>query len=742
MDGSFEVKEMDTVSTADICEALARILAGGVDVQRCAAAQALGKVGDPTGVEPLIKALLDEDEDVRTDAAESLGHIGDDRAAKQLLDNLIGDPCYEVKKNAIDALVKMKHAEVVPWLRRMIKGQDEEIVWDHEDLYHSEWDAWTDIQVKALESLAEMGVEEAVPEIIEALDDELGQDMTETAFRALASMGMVGIKAVGVYLFDKDERRRRRAAAVLCGSQSKKARALGAKALHDLSAEVRLAAARGLASRNECENSLGVLFVDEEPSVKAEALRLCGTSHPKRVSALLDDKMASVQKAALDVLAAHPELLPAQRLLDRVRERLAGGHEEIAASAAAALAAIAPEGGFDDLVEQVGDGERPLAVRMACVRALGALEGDEVSAVLRELAGDDERQVRLAALVALASNASRSADWPNPAGDTLMAALRRELVAEPESEAEEEKEEPEPEAAEQAKAQEEEVEEPQEDSFPTGTLDAVLAQNPVDGPVAPEPETVDFSETDLEFLELAQRNTKRFSKKRLAPNPDIPAHFDTPLLAARVLGDVVHGEIADALADALSDVDKDVRLAAIESLALLGQGIESFSSAVTDALLAQVTAPEREMRLAAMRALAGAGGVGAVGILIERLGDEDPFIRGDAVRGLARLGHAAVNVVPLLEDPDGAVRMAAAQAVAEAGGPDAANQLIGFAYAQEGLHRLEAGKLLARVDAGAAVSKLIETLNDDEQKRRWQVAVDMLGEFARGGLGGTSRLVA
>ncbi len=50
--------------------------------------EALGKIGDVRAVEPLIKALEDEDEDVRRNAVVALGKIGDARAFEPLIKKL------------------------------------------------------------------------------------------------------------------------------------------------------------------------------------------------------------------------------------------------------------------------------------------------------------------------------------------------------------------------------------------------------------------------------------------------------------------------------------------------------------------------------------------------------------------------------------------------------------------------------------------------------------------------------
>jgi len=172
----------------EVCRALSGILSDGVDVHRCLAARAFGRICAPASVQPLIAALLDEDEDVRTDAAEALSELADPRAGQQLFENLLGDPCAEVKLAAIETLAKLQDKRVIPWLRRMVSGRDEEIVWDEEEFYASGWDDWVDIQIMAVNALAELNASEAVPDIVAAMRDENAQDMTETAFKALVRM--------------------------------------------------------------------------------------------------------------------------------------------------------------------------------------------------------------------------------------------------------------------------------------------------------------------------------------------------------------------------------------------------------------------------------------------------------------------------------------------------------------------------------------------------------------------------
>jgi HEAT repeat protein len=67
------------------------------------AAMALGEIGDPRAVESLIRALEDADWELRSMIAKSLGKIGDPRTAKPLV-NLLRDKSENVRWYASQAL--------------------------------------------------------------------------------------------------------------------------------------------------------------------------------------------------------------------------------------------------------------------------------------------------------------------------------------------------------------------------------------------------------------------------------------------------------------------------------------------------------------------------------------------------------------------------------------------------------------------------------------------------------------
>jgi HEAT repeat protein len=704
----------------DACEALCRVVEAGDDAQRCLAVQALGRIGDVHAVDVVIGRLLDPDEDVRVDAAEALGRIGDKRAAAALRDNLLGDPCNDVKANAVAALGRLADQEAAPVLQRLVRGRDDSIAWDESEWLAGGWDDWLDLQVKAIEALARIGAVEAVPDIVEAIDDEMGQDLSEVGLNALARLGVPGIAALAGYLEVSDGRLRRRAARVLAGLDTGAARAALASGLKDKLADVRIAAARGLAAGDAEDPRLLPLFDDAVPEVRATIVSLSGRRYPERLHARLDDPADQVQVAVLKVIAEEPEGVPLPDLTERLRAKLIGASADVGAAAAGALARFAPAVADEALTAQLVDSNRPQAVRSAAARALAALGSDAAVAALSMAVADADRQLRLEALAGLARVARHGAgsDVALPA---LIAALHRRLAPPPPA-----TDEPAPPVSEPPDTAREAAAEARFANWPTSTLAAITGQEASTHVASVEASEVSIDENDLEYLALAKRLPR---KKRVPLSPTVAAHEDIPRIAARVLGDVASEGVARALAVAAIDKDLEVRRVAVDSLARIGARMGCLLAEVREALHSIRDDSDREVRLAVARALGRAGDVAVVPDLVDMLRDPDGFVRGEAVRALARLGAIAPEAEALLVDNEPGVRLAAAEAVATRAGPNALNLLVDHAFAFVGHHRREAARLLRRLDRAAAGARFIEVLNDPKQECAWPIAIEALEEL-------------
>ncbi|MCP5082599.1 MAG: hypothetical protein GY948_13010 [Alphaproteobacteria bacterium] len=717
-------------TSGEICQVLGDILVNGADIHRCLAAQALGKIASPEGVQPLVTTLLDEDEDVRTDAAEALLRLADPRAGDQLLENLIGDPCSEVKLAAIGALAKLKDERAIPWLRRMLRGRDEEIVWDEEEFYATGWDDWVEIQARSVAALAEMNVQVAVPDIVAAIRDDDAPDFSEYAFRALAQLGRAGIDALAAFLEDEPVRLRRRAAAALGASSVPEAAGALAQALADLAPEVRLAALRARAGTCADDSCLTVLFDDPNPNVRAEAVRLVGARFPEQLRPLLDDRSECVRAATLQSLTGVAGRFVDDDVIVRMRTLLADRSTEVSASAARALSATAPHAAMDDLTVLLTDRNRPVEVRLGALKGLAEIGNEAAASALAGVIDDEMRPLRLEAMTALARLAARDANWPNIAGETLLAVLREAHKPDPGGhEPEQHAVDPAIEQQSCGAAEPEPEEVPKQ--TPTSTLAAILDDTPEVAATLSLPEKgQELSQADMERLAIAKRVK---GKRRVVSASEIDVPADVRRFAARVLGDLDHPDVARELALALTTKDAEMRKAAADSLARIGARVSPLHSDVANALKTAAETVSLDTKLLLIRALGACNSADVSGVLLDLLGDGDSFVRTEAVRALSCLGQAGEQIEPLLADADPSVRLCAAEAVAKSAGSRSLMPLVDFAFSFEGRHGLEAARLLKEVDAVGASALFVDALRNPERTRTWPVAIAALAELNHSG---------
>ncbi|NQT41137.1 MAG: HEAT repeat domain-containing protein [Planctomycetes bacterium] len=109
-------------------EAILAVGHGGVDDLRAnlkfrpAAAMSLGDSGDPAAFSPLLEALHDEDEDVRTQVIEGLGRLKDPRAVNPLIEAL-NDDAPSVARSAATALGATGDPRAVKPLTRAVENE-------------------------------------------------------------------------------------------------------------------------------------------------------------------------------------------------------------------------------------------------------------------------------------------------------------------------------------------------------------------------------------------------------------------------------------------------------------------------------------------------------------------------------------------------------------------------------------------------------------------------------------------
>lgn len=716
-----------------ICTSLETVLNEGVDVHRCLAAKALGQINATKSVKSLIKALLDEDEDVRSDAAEALLKLADPKSGHQLMENLVGDPCTEVKLMAIATLAKLGDQSVIPWLRRMVKGRDSEIAWDEEEFFSSGWDDWVEVQVGAIRALAELNAVEAIPDIVAAIYHDDAQDMTITAFLSLAKMGQEGFDALAGFLDSDDTRLRRRAAAILANADREEAREALIRAIADPSAEVRSAMLKARAKHFSDDKLLVGLLQDIDTEIRADAAILIGYHYPDQLRVLLDDPSEKVRIHALIAVANIDANQVDDELVKRLCDEISNPSQDISVAASTSLAAIAPFAALEVLPDLLENISQSVTVRLGALKGLIAIGGDQTVAPLVSVVDDDQRQIRLEAMSALAKLAASDDSWPNIAGSTLLAALSGEYDPEDIPEKEEEKtdqqDEQEVERNEDTleSAESEPVEVNTEDDFPVSTLDSILSEAPGMAPTVGLPgKGIELTKTDMERLAIAKR---AIGKKKVKLEPKIAQHDDIRQFAARILGDLDRGNVIEALAAALNNGDNATCLAAADSLARINARIGQLPENVVEIICENLSTDDQSLKLNLIRSLAGCDDSQAMAQLETLLGDVDSSVRLEAIRACSGNSRLEARIEGLLTDPEPTVRINAAETLARIAGSKYLEKLIEFSFSFEGYHGRQVANLLRKIDKEQASAAFLRVLDDPARKRVWSVAIEALEEL-------------
>lgn len=704
---------------------LLSILSEGIDVHRCAAARALGSLGFPETVEPLIKALLDEDPDVRTDAANALGELNDPVAAEKLMENLIGDPESDVKRAAIKALIAMRYEPVVPLLRKLaVSRSSEDIAWDEEAFYTDEWDSWIDIQMAAVEGLGVFTPEAAVPEIIEAMLDDEAQDLTEPGLRALARMGEAGALAIIDQYGHGDTRMCRRIVRAVGVSDNPHLDALRGGMVADVKPEIRRYALENLAATDE---RLKPLFGDDDATVRAAVVKRAGLQNPLLLWDLIKDPAAEVRIEVFKIIKTNPGKFTDDDLVKAVQKAISGDPNAAKQAALALIALKGPEAA-KGLLHVLSNVEIPQAFRVGVIEAIEK-SGDIAVPALLQAAGDDDRQLRLAALTALAEIASIDAKWPNDAGLGLIAGLNGELVLAPEVEEEVVVEEPLPEITDEI-AKEIDAELPLVPEAPApvlSTLEAIKSNKPA--PPRDAPEEIVLNEADQKFFNMAKKR-RRIGKRKVSWETSASPYEDVQRFSARLLASVVHRDVTDALIAMLApDTDEETRNAALFSLAKHGEQTGTVTPDALPVLQELSDSEESETRVLAVRCMGWISGTDMDSVIEGFLSHIDPLVRVEAVKAMDHRNLATDALINALNDEYQGVGIAAARALARLFGDDSADALVLFSVTNDGTYRRDIGKLLGQYAPDAGAARLLKLLSDEDQKTRWLVAIDALAEL-------------
>jgi len=710
---------------------LTAILTDGIDVHRCAAARALGAIRLPQSSAVLVAALLDEDPDVRVDAATALADVQDTKTARKLMDNLIGDPEADVKKMAIQALVAMNYTPVIPILRLLTvsRGEDQ-IAWDEDEFYQDGWDSWVDIQQAAIEGLAVFAPAEAVPDILEALNDEMGQDLIDPGLRALARMGKAGADAIVSQYAHGNARLSRSVARAVGQSDSVHLDDLRGQLLADPSATIRALALQNLATTDV---RLAPLFGDKDPAVRAAVVAHAGMENLPLLWDMIEDDAADVRVEVFKIIAANPDAFKDEKLVEAVKMAIQGD-PKAAKQAALALFALQGPKVAKGLTHVLGNSEIPRDFRIGVLETLEKAGQTAVPALL-EAAGDPDRQLRLASMTVLANIAAADPVWPNDAGDGLLLALKGELVLPPEEEPESEEKEPEP-AVELDAAELEEITQEIDESLPLvasdaadgSTLQSIMSNKPEE--VDAEPEEIILTDDQERMLDMAR--FRKLSKRKVSWETAVAPYLDVQRFSARLLGQLINDDVLSGLITALDgEIDSETREAVLFSLARHGQETGALPDTLAASMLELLEEKQSDTKVLATRVLGWVSGDEATEKLEELVSNQDQLVRVEAIQALDHRGVAGEAVEKALWDKYLGAGIAAARALARIQGDKAVDPLVNFAVQHDGTYRRDIGRLLGQYAPIQGAKRLLVLLNNEDKKAHWLVAIDALAEIYR-----------
>lgn len=707
--------------SARIFSTLAETLENGIDIHRCVAAAALADIAYPGTAAALKKGLLDEDEDVRTDVVNGLQALKDPETADAVMENLLGDPCPEVKLAAIEMLAEVNYRPAAPWLQKLVVSASEDINWDHDGYYTTGWEDWLDIQVAAINAIGKMAITEAVPEILIALADEEGQDLSQIAIPVLAKLGDDGLKALEDLFAEGDAQTRRRICDSLSLGQSPRADELISACLQDQDSDVRYVALEKQIAANSKDPKIIGFYNDPSEEVRQLVVESIGARVPAKINELLSDPSPLVRQAAFRAIAAEPERFEKDGFSEIVRKAIAGV-PEVAGDASVAWAALIGAPSADSLGTALQNPAQPLAFRVGLIEALTLLD-DAGFPYLAEAAGDENRQVRVSAMTAIAEIAKETA-WPNDASETLLAALNGDLV-EPTLEEDELEVEAAEETAPIAKA----ITQDPEEKEALSTLDQILqkgiqTEQPADDDEAEE-ETVELTGEDERFIEISQ--LRAMKKGKVSLDVKIAPYQDVRRFAARLLGDFNEGGLTVALAEALAHDDDELKQACLESLALIGLERNKLKKSLYKLIVKETESPDRGIRIAATRCIGFMPGDNVTERLVGLSLEQDVHVRMEAINALGKRKGQTETMITALQDDYSGVRSAAAKSLA--GAKIAMDELISLTFKYDGMHRQDIVKLLKSWNPNEAGEKYFAIFKDEERKRDWLVAIQALGDL-------------
>jgi len=713
-------------------DAFLRHMASENEVLRLAALQGLGGLDGDDVKAALLTALRDPDEDVRIDAAAALARFAGADTVDALLFNLREDPCAEVKQACVQSLGKLKAPEVVDILRRLVRGRDDSLTWDDEAMFTDGWDYWVDIQIDAIRILGDMEVAEAADDILAAMQDEFGQDLSAVGPAALARMGAAGFAALRSLIGTAPQRLRLRCIDTLADCTVPEARDTLSALAGDDDLDTRLAALSALGRVEPGHGAILRARRSDHPAERLLAFRLLPPTGSEFIEALLEDPAPEIRLFLLERISAAGGMADEDVPDDVLAQILAyhARHAEgaVASASLALLARIDAAQAEERIAEILNADGSAAAERMAAVKALGDVSANFALRHLARLVRDDDRGVCLEAVATIAALARRdNAEAYRMLIDMTggrLPGFREGDMAPPADET------PSGEPGGQPEETRQSIAAAGLDSQAGGqsTLGAILGD---ERQALEAVETADqaphLSHQDMEMLaRSAQAMPGR--RRRDPDGAGVDLRVEARALAARLLGDHARADAALVLAHTLDSAPLEVRRATADSLTRIAEGLGGLPDDCLGPLGIAMASKDVDLRRLAVRGLALAAPRGRWTRLKGRLKDPNATVRREACLMLAGDPEAQAALHKLIADPSPVVRQAAAEAIAQGQRDGALEPLMAFTFTDAGAQKDKGAELLRQVDPQGATGWLCAVLEDPDCRRQWGLALSVMAQ--------------
>ncbi len=700
-------------------------------MDRCNAAQALGKMREYSANAALLARLHDDDIDVCVDVATALGEISSGDSLVALTESALQDSSGEVRVAALKALAKFKGSVVAKTLIKCVVHRPDNLEYS----YDGGWDPWWDIQLVAVQALGKLGDQTAVPSLVSLLESDEAADIEDELFKALALIGGPGEAYLIDSLAKANDRQRRRIARALSLSATTDAWQALLSGLEDQNADVRVAILQslvGFQALDKFEPLLITFTRDRNPFVRAAIATLLTQLDPhnpgknnidQQLANLLSDEQSMVRVAVIDGLCKQDARECDIALDTAIHERLDDESTTVSASVCCLLRHWKSERSIPVLLRFVLNPDKDNRIRVEAIRTLACAQkiSDEIVDVLKLACNDPSEPIRSAAIAVLMQlivespvhrdNHSILPADEGPVGDPIYPSFDfiRDLIF-PEQAIESAELEtglgtvraevahgdqgtntspavaPVHEQRQESNGVENSAVETAADVVPMSTLESILrdssriAAEQSDSDVYdPFAQMAELSEDMQDYADVVRKTVKEreawFDKKRVLTSTD------SRHLATRLLGECDIEVVIETLLTAMADADDDLRCDAAASLARIAERNPDMAAMANawGALVTHLKTDDRSVRLSCARALGALRQRKSITVLCDALAaDDDASVRTGVIDALASVAATCVVdhpkrrlAVGLLaercSDSDNAVGRAAAIALLDLG---------------------------------------------------------------------------